>query len=952
MNPSVFLSLPMIPHGHCYLWQPGLVRLHVMADSLTAIAYYSIPIVLTVFAAKRKDVPFNRVFWLFAAFIFACGTTHLMAIWTIWHPDYWLEGLIKAITALVSVWTALTLTGTIKQALKLPELISVEQANQELRAEVAVRRQVETQLQNLTTRLQLAVQSAHIGIWEWQVATDELSWDDRMYELYGISSTDFESAYRAWETRVHPDDEVAARTAIQQALQGEQDFNTEFRVCWPDGTVHYIEAHALVQKDEAEQSCRMIGVNWDITQRRQTELDLAQEVRLSKTLFEASIDGIVLLKHQGDVLQASTSFAQMLGYSLAEIYTLNIVDWDAQWTPEELQTILQGEMPLPPRFETRHRRQDGSIYDVEISYSRAVLNGETVHFCICRDISERKQAEAERYRLSHVLEASLNEIYLFDRDTLQFEYANQGALQNLGYSLAQLRQLTPLAIKPELSAADFNALITPLLQGDRPQVKFETVHQRADGTCYPVEVRIQLTPYAGQQVFLAIILDISDRQKAEAQLIHQARHDSLTDLPNRTLLTERLDLALKRAHQSQTYRYAVLFLDLDQFKVINDSLGHQVGDQLLITVARELQAIVRPTDLVARLGGDEFVILLEHLPSIQVATQMAERIRALFSVPLALAEHSVFITTSLGLVWGRRDYTEAADLLRDADIAMYRAKVGGRNRYEIFDVEMHVQVMQRQLLEQDLRLAIEQQQFVVHYQPIIELQTRRLAGFEALLRWPHPTRGFIAPDSFIPVAEETGLIWNISQWVMQAACEQLAAWRRQFPTMEHLKVSVNLSGRDLLQTTLRTTILQILGQTQVPATSLTLEITESLLIENIHTTIDLLEQLRGLGIRISIDDFGTGYSSLSYLYNLPADSLKIDKSFVSHMQPGNTNYKIVQAVTHLSDQLGLSAIAEGIETPQQLSWLEALGCELGQGYLLSRPLSTEAATAFLAAQAI
>ncbi|HEY9818761.1 MAG TPA: diguanylate cyclase, partial [Candidatus Obscuribacterales bacterium] len=478
-------------------------------------------------------------------------------------------------------------------------------------------------------------------------------------------------------------------------------------------------------------------------------------------------------------------------------------------------------MRLPPRFETRHRRQDGAIYDVEISYSRAVLNGETVHLCICRDISDRKQAEAERHRLSHVIEASLNEIYLFESDTLRFEYANQGALQNLGYSLEQLRQMTAVEIKPELSVADFDALVTPLRQGDIPTVTFETVHQRIDGSCYPVEVHLQLTPYAGQWVFLAMILDISDRQKAEAQLIRQARHDSLTDLPNRTLLTERLELALKRAQQSQTYRYAVLFLDLDQFKVINDSLGHQVGDQLLMTVARELQTIVRPTDLVARLGGDEFVILLEHLPSIQVATQLAERIRSVFAVPLAVEGHSVFITTSLGIVWGTRDYTEATSLLRDADIALYRAKAGGRNRYEIFDAEMHVQVVHRQLLEQDLRVALDEQQFTLYYQPIMELQTQRLIGFEALLRWTHPTRGFISPDNFIPVAEETGLIWDISQWVIRAACEQLAVWRRLFPEMEPFKVSVNLSGRDLVQTTLMDTILQVLGQTQLPATSLT-----------------------------------------------------------------------------------------------------------------------------------
>jgi diguanylate cyclase (GGDEF)-like protein/PAS domain S-box-containing protein len=693
-----------------------------------------------------------------------------------------------------------------------------------------------------------------------------------------------------------------------------------------------------------------MSTGMDITERKQVQLALEQELLLSKTLFNVSIDGIVLLNHQGNVLQASTSFAQMLGYSLAETYTLNLVDWDAQFSREELQAILDDTVLLPPQFETRHRRQDGSIYDVEISYSREVLNGETVHFCICRDISERKQAEAERNRLLAVLEASLNEIYLFRSDTLKFEYANQGALENLGYSLEQLQQKTPVDIMPELSATAFEQQLTPLRQGQVSKLYFETAHQRADGSCYPVDVYLQPTHYDGGTGFLAITLDISDRKRAEAQLIHQASHDSLTDLPNRTLLNDRLELALKRAQQSAAYQFAVLFLDLDQFKVINDSLGHQVGDELLIHVAQKLQNIIRPADIAARLGGDEFVILLEHLSGLQGATQIAERILADFERPIAMSEHSVFITTSIGLVWGDRHYTEASSLLRDADIALYRAKATGRGGYAIFDVEMHVQAMQRMQLEYDLRVAVDQQAFALHYQPIIDLKTHQIVGFEALIRWWHPTRGFISPGDFIPVAEETGLIAPISRWVLQTACGQLAQWRAQCPHCHNLRMSINLSGYDLRQTTLVETVQQILTQAQLPARVLTLEITESMLIEDIETAIKRLLQLQELGVRISIDDFGTGYSSLSYLYNLPANYLKIDKSFVSQMQLGNTNYKIVEAVVTLSDQLGLSAIAEGIETPQQLNWLEALGCEFGQGYLLSRPLSTEAATALLLEQ--
>ena len=304
---------------------------------------------------------------------------------------------------------------------------------------------------------------------------------------------------------------------------------------------------------------------------------------------------------------------------------------------------------------------------------------------------------------------------------------------------------------------------------------------------------------------------------------------------------------------------------------------------------------------------------------------MAERLLQEFDSATTIDGHTVFITTSIGIVWGTQTYTEATDLLRDADIALYRAKAQGRRRYEIFDVEMHIQAVKRMTLEHDLRIALDQQQFVTYYQPIVDLNTSRLLGFEALIRWQHPTRGFVSPADFIPIAEETGLILSITQWVLQFACKQLVTWQQQFPQMKDLRVSINLSSRDLRQNNLVDIIQHILHQTQLSPHCLTLEITESILVENTEDAIDLLGQLRDLGIRISIDDFGTGYSSLNYLYNLPADYLKIDQSFVGNMQPGNKNYKIVQAVVGLSDQLQLAAIAEGIETAKTAGMVESPG---------------------------
>lgn len=474
----------------------------------------------------------------------------------------------------------------------------------------------------------------------------------------------------------------------------------------------------------------------------------------------------------------------------------------------------------------------------------------------------------------------------------------------------------------------------------------------------------------GDIAWHGVLLDVSDRKQAQELIIHNALHDPLTDLPNRTLLVERLELAISRAKRVETYRYAVLFLDLDRFKVINDSLGHLAGDQLLKIIAQKLKSHLREVDLVARIGGDEFVIMLEDISSLEKVIQITERILTDFQTPLILNDSEVVISTSIGIVLGTKDYSEASDLLRDADIAMYRAKAQERSSYKIFNIKMHTQAVNRLTLETDIRKAIERQEFVIYYQPIVDilsnaydeqnqgitwasqLQAIRLIGFEALVRWKHPTRGFILPGEFVPIAEETGLIVQIDRWMFYTACQQLANWKTKFANHLPLKMSINLSAQDIRQASLLEDIDQTLAKTGLEGNSIALEITESMLIENISNAIDLLTQLKARKIQITIDDFGSGYSSLNYLHRLPADNLKIDRSFVSQMQEGNRNYQVISTIIALSNQLGLAVIAEGIETPQQLHWLQQLGCELGQGYLFSRPLSQETAEALIASKTL
>lgn len=433
--------------------------------------------------------------------------------------------------------------------------------------------------------------------------------------------------------------------------------------------------------------------------------------------------------------------------------------------------------------------------------------------------------------------------------------------------------------------------------------------------------------------------NVTETMRMRRQLEHDAYHDSLTGLPNRKLLEQRLDLALHRTAAYPYYHFALLFIDLDRFKVINDSLGHLVGDELLIEIASRLNALMRPMDLAVRLGGDEFIVLLDDMADVESACRHTETILASLRQPLHLSSHEVYNTVSIGLVFGTADYQSATDLIRDADIAMYRAKANGRDSFEVFDRSMHQRVMTRMQMETDLRRALvdSPQEFEVYYQPIVSLRHCTVKGFEALIRWRHPERGLVSPATFIPIAEETGLIVPLSQQLMETACRQLKQWQITYAPARNLTISVNLSALQLHGTGLLDDIDRLLQATGLAPHSLVVELTESMLIGNVTETLAILNALQQRSIAISIDDFGTGYSSLSYLYKFPINHLKIDQSFVSQMQTSPHHRKIVATIITLAHQLGFQAIAEGIETQDQVNTLKVLQCDHGQGYWFSHP---------------
>ena len=437
---------------------------------------------------------------------------------------------------------------------------------------------------------------------------------------------------------------------------------------------------------------------------------------------------------------------------------------------------------------------------------------------------------------------------------------------------------------------------------------------------------------------IALRIELATREQVEGQLLHNTLHDPLTALPNRTLFMERLDHALSRAKRKTDSRFAVLYLDLDRFKIVNDSLGQQGGDQLLVAVANRLRQALRGVDTVARVSGDEFAILLEDLAHFDDAHRVADRLITDIGRPVRIGDNDVFTSASIGVVLSASGQDSAEVILRSADIAMYRAKSAGRSRYEMFDAAMHTQAIERLRRETDLRRAVERSEMVVFYQPIVSLPLGTISGAEALVRWNHPTRGRVSPAEFIPMAEDLGLIVPIGEQVLRAACRQMREWQDKVGGVAELTIGVNVAAKQFQEPDIVEMVAGVIRETGIPAQLLKLEITESAILENTEAATRVLGELKELGVQIHMDDFGTGYSSLSYLHRLPIDAMKIDRSFIGQLDTDERSMRLVSTILEMAANLGVRTVAEGIENPAQLEMLRKLACDYGQGYLFSPPV--------------
>jgi diguanylate cyclase (GGDEF)-like protein/PAS domain S-box-containing protein len=681
--------------------------------------------------------------------------------------------------------------------------------------------------------------------------------------------------------------------------------------------------------------------------------------------FAHAATGMMIADLRGRFLYANSAYCAMTGYSEAELRgrsVRTITHSDDRADTQVLgRRLLSGEI-ASFIVERRTVRADG----VEICVRNSVSlvrdrTGEPVAMlAIAEDVTAGKRAEAERSRAEAALQASEERLRIaLDATGLgTFEWDAVAGHSAWSSRLEALYGLAP----GEFDGKDtsFGELVFPddrdrvmatfaaaAASGEDSDIEYRTARPRPDGSPRWLLTRGQVI-YGddGQLVrIIGTVLDITERKLAQEALHHQAFHDALTGLPNRALFTDRLEHALTRAGRRDT-SVAVLFLDLDNFKVVNDSLGHAQGDALLGIVAQRLRDCLRAADTGARLGGDEFTVLLEDVSGEAEALTVAERIARALRVPVVLQGREVVISASIGIAIALPNGA-GNDLMREADLAMYRAKANGKAGCALFDPRLEMRAMERLELETDLRRALARGEFRVHYQPIVALGDETIAGVEALVRWQHPERGLVQPLSFIPVAEETGLIVPIGQWVLEQACQQSRLWQEQFPRHAPLSISVNLSARQLQHPGLVADVARAVLDAGMDPATLELEITESVVMQDAEATDATLRALKAIGIRLAIDDFGTGYSSLSYLKRFPVDTLKIDRSFVDGLGSDSQDTAIVHSVAALARALDLSVTGEGVETSAQHVLLQQLGCNLAQGYLYARPIPAADITALL-----
>ncbi len=676
----------------------------------------------------------------------------------------------------------------------------------------------------------------------------------------------------------------------------------------------------------------------DSARDRQT---LSRVSRQSEILLRTASDGIHVLNLEGDVVEANDAFCNMLGYTRAEVLGMNVREWDAHFSAEELKIRIPQLLDKLNIFETVHRRKDGRLMDVEISTIGVTIDDEILLYCSSRDITDRKHAEQQLRLVARVFDRAAEGVMITDANQ-HILTVNDSFVTVTGYEREEVIGKTPAILRSGKQPPEFYKKMWEQLQR-RAWWQGEIWNRRKNGELYLEWLSINAVRDESGEVinYIGMFSDVTLIKESRQRMEFLATHDELTGLPNRALFNDHLRLALARSERSGT-RLALMFVDLDNFKMINDTLGHEEGDELLMQVSERLKKCVRGIDTVARLGGDEFVVLME-IEGRREAQIMADRILDIFTTCYTLQGQEYLVSSSIGISMFPDDAGDPKILMRHADTAMYRAKEQGKNTYMFFTGDMAEKLSRRMVVENALRRAKEKSDIFLEYQPQIDLHNDRVVGVEALLRWNH-NGNVVMPDEFIPIAEESILIAEIDEWVIGDVCRQIREWDKA--GLPAFTVSLNVSARQFHNPGIVGRFTNIVSQAGVAAERICLEITEGVLMD-VESAASILTELNQVGFRVSVDDFGTGFSSLSYLKRLPIHEVKVDRSFIDGLADDPDDYAITKAIVAMARSMGLKTVAEGVDSEAQQQVLKGIGCDIGQGYLYAQSLPPSALGAWL-----
>ncbi|HEY8037777.1 MAG TPA: EAL domain-containing protein [Methylobacter sp.] len=827
----------------------------------------------------------------------------------------------------------------------------VKERTLQLQTDIDLRIQAENALYAKDSMLSESQRIAHVGSWQIDLPMNKVTWSEETYRIHGLSPKTYTPDLESFYALIHADDRTAMREWVNACIEGKHPSDLEYRTVLPDNSIRIFSCCGDVQYDSSNKPIRMIGTVQDITQQKQTEVALRDSAARIHTILNTVVDGIITIDKQGIIETFNSAAERIFGYTADEVIGRNV----NMLMPEPYHSRHDGYLEHYLAGGEAHiigigrivegKRKDGRLFPLDLAVSEMHL-GEGCSFTgIVRDITERRQAEAN-LRIAAIAFESQESMVITDADSVILQ-VNRAFTESTGYTAEEVVGQKMNLLKSGRHDKEFYTAMWESIE-HTGSWQGEIWDRRKNGEIYPKWLTITAVKRDDDVIthYVATHTDITERKATEEEIKHLAFYDSLTQLPNRRLLQKQLQHAIDVERREGGNQLALLMLDLDRFKAVNDSLGHLAGDELLQQVAVRITSRLRDVDMVARLGGDEFLVLLENIAHPNAAARVAKEIIADLSKPFQLIQSDdVRIGVSIGISLYPQHGDTLEILLDHADAALYQAKDQGRGCFAYFSEDLTLAVRERIELESRLRRAIEQQELRVFYQPQIDIASDRIIGAEALVRWQDTSEGLIPPSHFISVAEETGLIAEIDEWVLRKVCNQGQQWLTD--GLPPLTLAVNVSLHQFRRNDINALVATVLGETGFPARLLELEITESGLMVNQDNAMDILNNLRDQGIYLAIDDFGTGYSSLANLKHFPLDALKIDKSFIVDIPHNKDDMEIAATIVAMGHTLGLKVLAEGVETPEQLAFLRKNGCDAYQGFIKSPPVPAEEFTELL-----